>query len=267
MLTAVRYLGRVGLGVTTPQLFRADDGRVYVVKLKNNRLGTKVLVSELLAAKFGEVMGLRFPPGGIIAIDRELIAKTPRLQEIGVEPGRHFASLFLNRCQYLGRRNISKAANIGEMAGIILFDHLFHNADRNTNGNNLLLRREPGGHRIYAIDNSHLFRSGRWTPASLAKLGEQVTAYYRFTYGRILKDYLSPADFSPYAEKVAALSDSQVAGLIGDIPAEWLADEAERAPLAAFISQRRQRLGEILEELRKHIPMARGGRQWWGGKK
>ena len=43
MLTAVEYLGSVGLGVTVPRVFRADDGNIYVVKLQNNPMGTKAV--------------------------------------------------------------------------------------------------------------------------------------------------------------------------------------------------------------------------------
>lgn len=267
MLTAVRFLGRVGVGVTSPQLFRANDGKIYVVKLMNNRLGAKVLASELLAARYGEITGLRFPPSDVITIANGLIAKTPRLQELGCEAGCHFASLFLSRSKYLGKHSMDKAANIGEMAGIILFDHIFHNVDRTTNGKNILLRREGENYKVYAIDNSHLFRSGRWTQATLARLSDQVTIYYRFTYGRILKDYLSPADFAPYAEKMAGMRDEQISGIVDSIPSEWLADETDRQALIDYIRRRRERIPEIVEELRKHIPQSRGGRQWWGSKK
>ena len=50
MLEAVEYIGRVGVGVTSPSLIKGDDGFTYVVKMQNNRLGTKVLVNEYIAA-------------------------------------------------------------------------------------------------------------------------------------------------------------------------------------------------------------------------
>ena len=33
MLTALEYLGSVGVGVTAPRVFRANDGKMYVVKV------------------------------------------------------------------------------------------------------------------------------------------------------------------------------------------------------------------------------------------
>ncbi|MDR3561084.1 MAG: hypothetical protein P4N59_06560 [Negativicutes bacterium] len=267
MLTAVKYLGRMRVGITTPRLFRADDRKVYVVKLQNNLLGPRVLASELLATKLGEMMGLRFPPGGIITIGEQLLKESRSLQEAGGSPGRHFASLFLNHAEYVDRGNMGKAVNSAEMAGILLFDHMFHNADRSTNGKNLLLRREEKGPMMYAIDNSHLFKSGRWTAESLRRLGNVITPYYRYSYGRLLKNHLSPEDFRPYMAKMAGISDAQVADLVREIPWEWLPDEEVRAELSRFIGMRRDRMEGIWEELCKHIPIARGGRQWWGGEK
>jgi len=267
MLMAVNYLGQVGAGVTVPQLFRANDRNIYVVKLQNNILGPKVLVSELLAAKLGELIGLCFPPAGIIEISAEMIAGSEHLQELGVDPGRHFASRFLNRTQYVSRGNLKKAVNAAEMAGVVLFDHMFHNSDRTTNGKNLLLRQEDYGYKLYAIDNSHLFRSGRWTQQSLQKLVSVIKPYYRYAYGRLLKDHLSPDDFLPYMEKVAQISDARIKEIVGEIPGEWLSEEAEREELVRFVSRRRDMAEAIWQELCNYIPEVRGGRQWWGGKK
>ena len=61
MLKADMYMGRVGVGVTSPSLIKADDGYIYVVKMKNNRLGTKVLVNEYIAAWMGKKLNLPFP--------------------------------------------------------------------------------------------------------------------------------------------------------------------------------------------------------------
>ncbi|MDR3589394.1 MAG: hypothetical protein P4N41_07000 [Negativicutes bacterium] len=267
MLVALKYLGRVRSGVTAPQLFRGDDRKVYVVKLQNNILGPKVLVSELLAARLGELIGLCFPPAGVIEISAELIESDRHLREMGVTPGRHFASRYLNRSRYVTRSSLKKAVNTAEMAGVVLFDHMFHNSDRTTNGKNLLLRPEEGGLKLYAIDNSHLFKSGRWTLESLKKLGGVIRPYYRFAYGRLLKDHLMPEDFLPYIEKITQISDSQIAAIVAEIPGEWLPDEDEREELVRFACRRRDMAPDIWQELCDYIPEARGGRQWWGGKK
>ena len=262
MLVAIEYLGKVGVGVTLPQFFRAHDGNIYVVKFQNNRLGSRVLVSELFAAKIGALMGLCFPPSDIIEINEQMVNENPALLEIGLEPGRVFASLYLTHAEYVGKNRLCKAINVSEMAGVILFDHMFHNADRAKNQKNLLLRLENEHYRIYAIDNSHLFRSSRWTIESFQKLGTKIKTYYYQHYRNLLKDLLTPQDFVPYIELVTKISDEQIDCIVEEIPHEWLPDETERLALADYTKMRRDMAGEIWEKLCRFIPRSRGGRRW-----
>lgn len=245
MLTAVTYLGSVGLGVTSPQLFKANDGLVYVVKLKNNRLGLKVLVNELLACRFASLMDLCFPPGGTIEITEELLAKTRKLRAARVEPGLHFASRYISGSRYVVRANLHRAANKSQMAGVMLFDHMFHNLDRTWNRRNLIMCRNEDKAEIYAIDNSHLFKKGRWTVAWLAKLEPKIIMNYRRAYGWLLKHYLTADDFKGYIEKVQVITDATIEVIVSEIPLEWLPDEKERQALIHYIKTRRDMIDKI----------------------
>jgi hypothetical protein len=266
MLIAVEYLGNVGVGVTSPQFFRANDGKVYVVKLQNNKLGAGVLVSEFLGAKFGRIMNLCFPPSDIIEVNEDMILHNPALAELGALAGRHFASQFIDNAAYITPPILHQITNVTEMAGIMLFDHIFHNSDRTGNRRNLLVCREAGGYKIYAIDNSHLFRSGRWTLNSLVNLGNHIKVYYYRSYGLLLRDYLSPQDFLPYLAKFEQLTDEEIAAIVQEIPAEWLPGTVERIALNDYIKLRRDLIREIWDRLCKQIPRERGGLRWLTGK-
>lgn len=266
MLSSIEHIGSVGVGVTNPQFFRADDGKKYVVKLQNNRLGSKVLVNEFVAAQLGKIMGLCFPPSGIIEINEQTLRKSHSLITPTIIPGRHFASLYLENTEYLGKHNFSQIINTREMAGVMLFDHMFHNADRANNKRNLLIRQEEVGYRIYAIDNSHLFRSGRWTLESLNNLCTKTKIYYRYSFGMLLKDYLSPQDFLPYLEKVATIRNKDIETIMEDIPHEWLPNKFERQGLAHHIIIRRDMSEKIWNTLCKYIPKTRGGSRWLYGR-
>jgi len=265
MLISMKHFGNVGVGVTSPQLFRANDRNFYVVKLQNNRLGSKVLVSEFLAAKLGEFMGLCFPISNIIEITDQTIQQSPKLLASGLASGRHFASQYLNHTEYVDVNNLHQAANITEMAGVILFDFMFHNSDRTNNKKNLLLRRENAGYKIYAIDNSHLFKTSRWTIPHLNSLSRIIKPYYRYSFGLLLSHWLSPSHFLSYVEKVKKMNQEYIDNLVKEIPEEWLPDDAERQALIAYITLRRDMVEGILEVVYKHIPKSRGGRQWWFG--
>lgn len=254
MLVALDYLGPVGRGVTSPQLFRASDGKIYVVKLQNNRLGPKILANELLGARLGEILGLCFPPGDVIKIDEQLVKKNRRLSAAGVRPGRHFGCRYLSGTRYLCSHNLFKAVNQSEMAGVMLFDHLFHNLDRTLNRRNLLLRREAGGYRIYAIDNSHLFRRGVWTRELLEKLAPQIKINHYRTYGTLLKHCLQPDYFNSYLTKIQQLSDCGLKEMVAGIPEEWLPQTSDRQILEQFLITRRDMAEEIVTCLSALIP-------------
>lgn len=254
MLKAEKYIRTIGVGVTSPRIFRANDGLFYVVKLQRNRLGPKVLANELLAAKMGEKLDLCFPPGGVMELDSEVILRYPELARDGILPGKQFACLYLPHSYYVDRRKLSKAVNKQQLAGVMLFDHLLHNMDRTWNRKNLLIRREEAGARVYAIDNSHLFMRGRWTVNSLRKLAGRFEVNHCRSYGVLLKHYLKPADFQPYAQAIQQLSNEEIAGFVEQIPLEWLPDQAERLALAEHIISRRNLVPEICRHLFALIP-------------
>ena len=176
--------------------------------------------------------------------------------------GRHFASQYLEHTEYVEEHNLSQGINISEMAGVMLFDCIFHNTDRANNKNNLLIRQEQEGYKLYAIDNSHLFRSGKWTLESLKILSPRIKPYCRNFYGTLLRDYLSAHDFLPYLEKVMTISNEAIETIVGQIPPEWLPDQFEKKELAHYIQIRRDMAEDIRDTLCKYIPIARGGNRW-----
>ncbi len=258
MYRALSYIGPVGLGATSPQLFRAENDcgevKICVVKLSANRLGSKVLVNELLAAQFGDWLKLCFPPGGIIHISPEVVSSSRRLTAAAVLPGWHFGCEYLQGVSYVNKFNVHRAINKEQMAGVMLFDHLFHNPDRTQNRKNLLIRKERDGYKIYAIDNSHLFRRGKWTIAMLKELEETITINHRRSYGVLLKYYLRPAQLFKYAAVVKDMEDAKLAQFVERIPDEWLPEKAERQALLEFITIRRDKACWVAEELSRLIP-------------
>ncbi|WP_371376324.1 HipA family kinase [Sporomusa aerivorans] len=258
MFRALEYLGPVGLGATSPQLFRAEtaggERKVCVVKLSANRLGYKVLVNELLAARFGQWLTLCFPAGGIIEIPAEVMKKSRRLTAAGVKPGLHFGCEYLSRAGYVNKYNLHRATNKEQMAGVMLFDHLFHNPDRTINRKNLLIRRERDGYKLYAIDNSHLFRRGKWTIGMLRELTDTITINHRRSYGVLLKYYLHSAQFLQYAKKVTEIPRELFSQFVQDIPREWLPEQEERQALLEYITARSDKAYWVAEKLSELIP-------------
>jgi len=266
MLTALEYLGSVGIGVTSPQLFRANDDKIYVVKLQNNCMGTKVLVNEYVAYWFGLQMELCFPPGDFIEIDEQVLKKKRRLQAAGIKRGPHFASQYIHSNRYVAKRDLQNAVNKQTMAGVMLFDHMFHNVDRTKNRKNLLVRCEESTEVLYAIDNSHLFVRGRWNAQSLEKLVDRIIVNRWRAYGWLLKHFLVPQDFAPYACRVMGIDQEELTQFVDSIPQEWLPDVQERTALLRYMTTRCHMIHEIVEKLCQSIPDIHRSTYFYQGK-
>ncbi len=256
-LTAVSYLGPMEWGVTAPQLFRATDGHLYVVKLCGNKVGIKALANESLAMTLGAKLGLCFPASGMIWLDDCLLQQNRRLRKAAVQKGPHFACRYLSQANYVDRSELNRAINKEELAGVMLFDHMLHNVDRTHNRKNLLIRHEAEGYRIYAIDHSHLFCRARWTVEILTELENNMTVNTRRVYGLLLKYYLQPSDFDRYSLAIKSLSDDALAQAVASIPQLWLPDNIERQALVRHLCIRRNLVDEIIGALVAHLPIGR----------
>lgn len=259
MLYAKEYIGSIGVGVTVPQLIRADDDKVYVVKLKNNRLGMKVLVNEFIASRLGIIGELCFPSSDVITLSEEFIKNSKKLTRLKAMAGLHFATYYLRSSKYVHHYHLRAVRNKTQFAGVMLFDHLFHNADRTLNGKNMLVRREIDGYHMYAIDNSHLIGSGRWTKENLAIMIHGVKLNKRRAYGTLLRHYLKESDFTAYVEKFLAISEAQIKEIVDDIPEEWLSDIETREELQRFLLARCAMAEEVATMLTALIPNENGG--------
>jgi hypothetical protein len=255
-LTAVAYFGSMKIGVTSPQLFRGTDQQLYVVKLLGNKVGPKALANEFLAAELGSQLKLCFPVSGIISIDEVLLKRSRRLRKAGIVAGPHFACKFISNAFYADRVSLSRVVNKSEMAGVMLFDHLVHNVDRTVNRKNIIIRREATGYHMYAIDHSHLFKRGRWTVEQLSDLANDLSVNTRRTYGLLLKHFLKPEDFIPYARAIREWSDEYLAQTVAAIPEQWLAEQTERQALLQHLIHRRDLIDQITARLIGLIPAA-----------
>ena len=260
MLLAREYLGEVGVGATSPLFFRANDGHIYIVKIMKNPLGGKVLANEHIASYFGRMLGLPFPISKHIYITKEWLIQHPHLIDIGISDGVHFASRYLEDVAYAIPESLPTVTNRNEVAGMMLFDHLFHNADRAHNRKNMLLVSiDDQLYRLYGIDHSHLFRSGRWTVHSLHDWEYRIRIYDQNLYGIFLSDWISASDFLPYIYMIDQIDDRMIKACLRSIPREWLPDIEERKALFRFIKTRFDLVNEIYRKICKHIPISYGG--------
>lgn len=241
-------LGRIGVGVTSPRLMLGADGHPYVVKLMNNKVGPKVLANEWFGWRLARRLGLCVPRCEMVEVTRSLLARCPSLRRVRAEEGVHFGSWYIEGCEYVGRRVMRCAVNKDEVVGVMLFDHLFYNDDRTLNRKNFLARREGCNWRIYAIDHSHLFGSGRWTEESLLRRGESEDVNDRRAFGWLLRHYLTRERLAPHLARLRSVADEEVREMLGEIPSAWLS-EREKAVVYAVWQSRRAQAEAVAERL------------------
>lgn len=239
MLEAKEFLGNVGIGITCPFFCKATNDYLYIVKTNSSKMTNHVLISEMLGKLIGEKLNLNFPHSDIIDISTlHLEEKYASLQ---------FASQYIPYIEYLDKDNLKKATNLHEMAGTILFDHIFHNPDRVSNRKNLLFSYLD--HHIYAIDNSHLFKCSYWTNETLKKLSTQLSIYNNHLYGVLLRDMLKKSDFLPYIHEIEKTSYEDIVSIVNRIPAQWLSKDIDLSFLIEFITIRYRNIEKIAEKI------------------
>jgi len=209
---------------------------------------------------------LCFPPGDFIEIDEQVLKKKRKLKAAKVIPGPHFASQYIYNNRYVGKRDLRNAVNKRAMAGVMLFDHMFHNVDRTKNRKNLLICNQDSAEVLYAIDNSHLFIRGRWNIQSLEKLVNRIHINRLRTYGWLLKHFLTPSDFAPYVTKVREISQVQLTQLVQNIPQQWISRDLEREALLRYMIKRCDMIDDIVAMLCQSIPDVHRSTYFYQGK-
>ena len=81
---AVQAIRRMRGGAQS-QMMLGADGRLWVVKFRNNPQGERVLANEFIATRLAELAGLTVPQTDVMEVSGWLIANSP---EMWVDVGR-----------------------------------------------------------------------------------------------------------------------------------------------------------------------------------
>lgn len=247
MIVLQKDHGKIGVGVTSPRLMEGAGGKLYVVKLAENRVGVKALANEWLGWRLGKRIGLPVLQSEMVRLAPRVLS-SPTFRGTCASDDVHFATRYLASSEYVGRRAMMCAVNKDEVVGAMLFDHLLCNEDRTLNRKNLLARRERCGVRIYAIDHSHLLGSGRWTAESLLTRATDIALNRRLAYGWLIRHYVTREHLKPYVERILSIHAEEVKAILQEMPTVWLGQEDKEA-VETFWQIRRTLVGEIAEKI------------------
>ena len=139
-VAAVRYVTPLREGGSVPALVEADDGKLYVVKMRGAGQGARVLIAELVAGRLGQALGLRVPALALVDLDAALARSEPdtEIQDIL----RASAGLNLGLAHLDGALTFDPGArqplDADVASRVVLLDTFTTNVDRTARNPNLL---------------------------------------------------------------------------------------------------------------------------------
>ncbi|HET7013677.1 MAG TPA: HipA family kinase [Streptosporangiaceae bacterium] len=226
-VTAITYVTPLREGGSLPAIMEADDCGTYVVKFRGAGQGPKALVAEVISAGLARVCGLRVPDLVTVALDPALASGEPD-QEIQ-DLLRASAGLNLGVDFLSGAVDFDATAPTvdGELAGrIIWFDALVSNADRSWRNPNMLFWRD----QLYVIDHgATLTFQHRWESAAAAAARPYDAAQHALIG---CDPQIEAAD----AELAGLISEEVLAGIVAEVPVDWLEPEPAISPDPARIA-------------------------------
>jgi hypothetical protein len=227
----------------------ADDGQVYIAKLRASAKTARRLIAEVIAGQIGQIIGLPQPAMVFLEVDGSLATHgldEEKSAELAASTGLIFGSQKLEGARSMSRRR-DPGISPSLAADLVWFDALVLNNDRKWRNPNILQR----GDDLWVIDNDSAFSlHHRWAEPAKRR-AYQITP----AHGRLWWEFREHAVL-PWAgsvaeagERLAALvTPESIARAVAAAPEPWLA--------AGFpdgcISEPRRAYQELLEARLAH---------------
>ncbi|MCR6664326.1 MAG: aminotransferase class I and II [Luteimonas sp.] len=244
-----RYVTPLREGGSMPAVVEADDDGLYVLKFRGAGQGSRALVAEWIVGELARRLGFEVPEIVFAELD-PILARTegdPEIQElIRASGGLNLALDYLP-----GAANFDPLAWTPDPAlasRIVWFDAFTSNVDRSSRNPNMMLWHG----RLHLIDHgAALYFHHGWD-------GDTTRAEAGFPLIRdhVLLPWASEIETAD-AELSARLSDADVAGIVAQVPDDWLRTpdafgepDAQRAAYVDYLCRRLRHRDAFVEEIR-----------------
>lgn len=266
-INARRHIRKMRGGAQS-HLIQADDGRFYVVKLRNNPQHRRVLINEALCAVFLRYLQFSAPDVAVISVSAGFLAENPEFsmqlgsRRIAAEPGWHFGSRYpgdpdqVAVYDFIPDVLLGDAVNLREFPGMLAFDKWAGNAD----GRQAVFFRSRirewtaartstrPGFLAWMIDHGFAFNGPYWDFPDSPLQG----IYHR---PLVYQNVRSLRDFEPWLERIKHFPDEVMDEAYRQVPLQWI--EGEEDSLEALLEtlmQRRRRVASLIEDCRRARP-------------
>lgn len=242
-------------GGAQSQLMLGGDGKLWVVKFKNNPQHLRVLANELIATRIAEAIGLSVPKTDVVEVSAWLIEHSPGLLVSGerggrvlCEPGLQFGSQFVGGLMpgqvvdYLPESQLDEVRNVAEFAGMLAVDKWTGNC----NGRQAVFERKPRERRYRAVfvDQGYCFNAGGWNFPDSPLRG----VYPRNMVYRQVTGWKS---FEPWLSRIESFPAEALWRIAEEVPPEWYGgDTRVIEALMETLLKRRERVRELILQFR-----------------
>lgn len=267
--TAVRLIRKMRGGAQS-HLMEADDGHFYVVKFRENPQGRRILLNEWFGSSFLRYLGIACPEPSLIRITPSFLELHPATgiqtgnRTITPEIGWHFGSRYPGHpdriavFDFVPDSLLSRVENLGEFAGMLVFDKWACNADARQT---VFLRARVAeyapssglhprrmGFVALMIDHGYLFNGPHWECVDAPAAG----MYFRpFVYQRLRRW----TDLQPWLERVEAFPEYLIDEAFRQVPAEWIGDDLPALErVLEKLLRRRSRVADLIRDAIRYRP-------------
>ena len=242
-------------GGAQSQLMLGGDGKLWVVKFRNNPQGSRVLANELIATRLAEAAGLSVPACDAVDVSGWLIRNSPEMwvdvgrgERAACAEGLAFGSQFVGGLMpgqvvdYLPEEQVADLRNVREFAGMLCIDKW----TGNSNGRQAVFARGPRERKYRAvfIDQGYCFHANEWRfPDSPLRGVYPLNAVYEPVTGW--------DSFEPWITRVEEMEPEVLWSIAEVVPPEWYGgDPAELEHLLEQMLKRRARVRELITAFR-----------------
>lgn len=244
-----RFLGATGKGGSRSQIMASADSIQYVIKFKENPQGLKVLVNELVSNAIARKLELPCPEGIIAEIDKDLLNILNL--DFQVSPGYHFGLKKIHNCYRQPPKNlINQVNNINVFPGIVLFDILTNNNNRNNQGNYIIQNAGQNNFDFYIIDHGHCFGNPNWDTSIINKIG----TWNKNALQEMRNCIFGSNPFFEYINRIKSLSNEFLSRIVNNVPEEWGINTDERNALKSFLRGQRDKIDDIIYKYKNLFP-------------